>query len=124
MTVEDALMAVKTGASAIMVSNHGGRVLDCTPGTASVLAEIVKAVDGKIKILVDGGVRTGFDVLKMLALGAEAVLIGRDVVRAAIGGGSRGVQLQMEYLQKDLAKAMLMTGVRSLQDITPALLMK
>ena len=123
MTIDDALMAVEIGASAIVVSNHGGRVLDCTPGTASILSAIVGAVGGKIRILVDGGVRTGFDVLKMLALGAEAVLIGRDIVRAAIGGGSIGVQLQMEYLQQNLAKAMLMTGVRKLKEISPKLLL-
>ena len=77
MTVEDALMAVEAGADAIVVSNHGGRVLDFTPGSADVLPEIAKAVKGKIKILVDGGVRTGVDVVKMIGLGADAVLIGR-----------------------------------------------
>ena len=121
MTIDDALLAVKSNAAAIVVSNHGGRVLDNTPGTATVLPEIVKATKGKIKILVDGGIRTGYDVLKMLALGAEAVLIGRDIVRAAIGGGEVGVQLHMNYLQKTLQKAMLMTGVRKLDEITPAL---
>ena len=82
MTVEDALMAVEAGADAIVVSNHGGRVLDFTPGSADVLPEIAKAVKGKIKILVDGGVRTGVDVVKMLGLGADAVLIGRPFVTA------------------------------------------
>ncbi len=124
MSVEDAIMAVETKAAAIVVSNHGGRVLDSTPGTATVLPEIAKAVRGKIKILVDGGVRTGYDVLKMLALGAEAVLIGRDIVRAAIGGGLLGVKLQMDYLQKTLEKAMLMTGARNLKDISSDLIYK
>jgi isopentenyl diphosphate isomerase/L-lactate dehydrogenase-like FMN-dependent dehydrogenase len=68
-------------------------------------------------ILVDGGIRTGYDVLKMLALGAKAVLVGRDIVRAAVGAGSEGVQLQMEYLQKTLTKAMRMTGCASLSQI-------
>ncbi|MFX1502876.1 MAG: alpha-hydroxy-acid oxidizing protein, partial [Promethearchaeota archaeon] len=77
MCVEDALAAKEAGVAAIVVSNHGGRVLDHTPGTAEVLPSIVKEVKGKIKIIVDGGIRTGYDVLKMLALGAESVLIGR-----------------------------------------------
>jgi isopentenyl diphosphate isomerase/L-lactate dehydrogenase-like FMN-dependent dehydrogenase len=118
MCVEDAVIATEAGAAAIVVSNHGGRVLDSTPGTADVLEEIVQAVSSsKIMILVDGGIRTGYDVLKMLALGAKAVLVGRDIVRAAVGAGSEGVQLQMEYLQKTLTKAMRMTGCASLSQI-------
>ncbi|MHA2369068.1 MAG: alpha-hydroxy-acid oxidizing protein, partial [Candidatus Hodarchaeales archaeon] len=113
MTVEDAEGAVMAGAKAIVVSNHGGRVLDHTPGTAEALPAIADAVKGKIRVLVDGGVRTGYDVLKMLALGAEAVLIGRDIIRAAVGGGKDGVQLQMEYLQETLRKAMLLTSCSS-----------
>ncbi len=116
--VEDALEAVNAGASAIVVSNHGGRVLDHTPGTADVLPEIVEALkDRKVMIVADGGIRTGYDVLKMLALGADAVLIGRDIVRAAVGGGSEGVRLQMEYLRETLKKAMKMTGCSSLDKI-------
>ncbi|MFW9916565.1 MAG: alpha-hydroxy-acid oxidizing protein [Candidatus Thorarchaeota archaeon] len=118
MTVEDAESAVMAGAKAIVVSNHGGRVLDCTPGTAEVLPAIADAVKGKIRVLADGGVRTGYDVLKMLALGAEAVLVGRDVIRAAVGGGENGVRLQMEYLQETLKKAMIMSSCSSLDDIT------
>ncbi len=119
MCVEDAVGAVDAGAKAIVVSNHGGRVLDHTPGTADVLPDIVDALQGtSAMIVVDGGVRTGYDVLKMLALGADAVLIGRDIVRAAVGAGSEGVRLQMEFLQKTLAKAMLMTGCVSLAKIT------
>ena len=122
MTPEDALGAVEAGASAIVVSNHGGRVLDHTPGTAEVLPDIVKEIKGKARILVDGGVRTGYDVLKLIALGAEAVLIGRDIVRAAVGAGIEGVRIQMEYLQKTLAKAMKMTNCKSLEDISPEIL--
>lgn len=87
MTVEDAKKALDAGVSAIVVSNHGGRVLNHTPGTAEVLPEISKAVKGKMTILVDGGIRTGSDVLKCLALGADAVLIGRPFVTAVFGGG-------------------------------------
>lgn len=122
MCIDDALDAVKAGASAIVISNHGGRVLDHTLGTATVLEEIVPKVKGKTKIFVDGGVRTGYDVLKMLALGAEAVLIGRDIVRAAIGAGIEGVKIHMEYLQKTLAKAMKMTDCNTLKDISPTIL--
>jgi len=122
MSIEDAFAAVEAGASAIVVSNHGGRVLDHTPGTADVLPEIVDEVKGKVMILADGGIRNGYDVLKMLALGADAVLIGRDIVRAAVGAGIKGVRLQMEYLQQTFMKAMKMTGVKSLTEITPEIL--
>ncbi len=118
MTVEDAQIAMNTGAAAIVVSNHGGRVLDSAPGTAKVLPHIASVVQGKIKIIVDGGIRTGYDVIKMLALGAESVLIGRDVIRAAIGGGVLGVKLQMEHMANTLKKAMIMTGCRNLKEIT------
>lgn len=117
MCVEDAEAALKTGARAIVVSNHGGRILDHTPGTADVLPEIAARVKGKILIFADGGVRTGYDVVKMLALGADGVLMGRDVMRAAIGGGAEGVKVFMEYVRATLAKAMLMTGYHTIKDI-------
>jgi len=104
MSVEDAIAAKDAGAAAIVVSNHGGRVLDHTPGTVDALPEIVAELEGKIRIIIDGGFRTGYDVLKALALGAESVLIGRDIVRAAVGAGIDGVRIQMEYFQKTLAK--------------------
>ncbi|MHA2245132.1 MAG: alpha-hydroxy-acid oxidizing protein [Candidatus Hodarchaeales archaeon] len=123
MCVEDALEAVDAGASAIVVSNHGGRVLDHTLGTADVLPEIVELLkDRRVMIVADGGIRTGYDVLKMLALGADAVLIGRDIVRGAVGGGSEGVRLQMDYLRETLKKAMKMTGCSSLAEITSNIL--
>jgi 4-hydroxymandelate oxidase len=107
-----------------VVSNHGGRVLDHTPGTAEVLPDIVKAVGKSVLIIADGGIRNGYDALKMLALGAKAVLVGRDIVRAAVGGGIDGVKLQMETLGADLAKAMKMTGCRNLGEINPEILDK
>ncbi|NVM35735.1 MAG: alpha-hydroxy-acid oxidizing protein [Candidatus Lokiarchaeota archaeon] len=122
MCIEDAINAKEAGASAIVVSNHGGRVLDHTPGTADVLPDIVAELKGKIKIIVDGGVRSGYDVLKMLSLGAESVLIGRDIVRASVGAGIKGVQIHMEYLLKTMVKAMKMTSCKSLNDITPDIL--
>ncbi len=122
MSVEDAFAAKDAGAAAIVISNHGGRVLDHTPGTAEILPSIVEELKGKIKIIVDGGIRTGYDVLKMLALGAESVLIGRDIIRASVGAGIKGVQIHMEYMQKTLAKAMRMTNCKSLQEITSDIL--
>jgi len=123
MYPEDAVSAVNAGAAAIVVSNHGGRVLDHTPGTAEVLPHIVKAIeDENVMICVDGGIRTGYDVLKVLALGAHAVLIGRDIVRAAVGGGADGVRLQMDYLRSTLSKAMMMTGCQSLDTIDESII--
>jgi len=118
MCVEDASKAVEAGASAIVVSNHGGRVLDHTPGTADVLPHIVAEMKGKIKIIVDGGIRTGYDVLKMLALGADSVLIGRDIIRAAVGAGIEGVKIHMEYMRKTLLVTMKMTNCKTLRDVT------
>jgi hypothetical protein len=122
MTVQDAKLAVQAGAAGIVVSNHGGRVLDHTSGTAEVLPEIVSAVKGKIKIFVDGGVRSGTDVLKMLALGAEAVLVGRPMAVVAVGGGQEGVSLLLNQYAEQLRTAMLYAGCSSLAEITPAIL--
>jgi 4-hydroxymandelate oxidase len=124
MSPYEAEAAVKSGASAIVVSNHGGRVLDHTPGTAEVLTEIVEAVRGDVTILADGGVRTGYDALKMLAMGAEGVLVGRDIIRAAVGGGEEGVRIHMEYMKDTLAKAMLMTGCRDVKSISSDIIYK
>ena len=119
MCVEDAIAAAKAGASGIVVSNHGGRVLDHTPGTADVLADIADALKAyDTLIIIDGGIRTGYDVLKVLALGADCALVGRDIVRAAVGAGSDGVKLHMDYLKQTLAKAMKMTGCSSLREIS------
>ncbi|GAB6153286.1 alpha-hydroxy-acid oxidizing protein [Desulfosporosinus burensis] len=117
MTVSEAEMALEVGASAIVVSNHGGRVLDHTPGTAEVLPEIAAAVDGRIPVIVDGGVRTGVDVLKMLALGADAVMIGRPLIIAGYGGGADGVALVLRRITNELKQAMLLTGCATLSDI-------
>jgi len=119
MSVEDASKVVEAGASAIVISNHGGRVLDHTPGTADVLPQITKKFKGKVKIIVDGGIRTGYDVVKMLALGADSVLIGRDIIRAAVGAGTKGVKIHMEYMLQSLTKAMKMTSCKTIEDITP-----
>jgi isopentenyl diphosphate isomerase/L-lactate dehydrogenase-like FMN-dependent dehydrogenase len=122
MSVEDAQDACDAGVRYMDVSNHGGRVLDSTRGVAEVLPEIAAAVGDRVTLTAGGGVRTGFDVLKMLALGAKAVLIGRDIARAAIGGGPQGVKLHLDYLGSDLRRAMLMTGCDNLAEITSQVL--
>jgi isopentenyl diphosphate isomerase/L-lactate dehydrogenase-like FMN-dependent dehydrogenase len=110
MTVSDAVKCVEAGADGLVVSNHGGRVLDSTPGTAEVLPAIAAAVGGQCHITIDGGVRSGVDILKMLILGAKAVWIGRPFSIAAIGGGREGVALYAETLRAQLEQAMIMTG--------------
>lgn len=117
MTVDEALLAVEAGVDAIVVSNHGGRVLDQTPGVAEILPNIASKVKGKVKILADGGVRSGVDVLKMLALGADAVLIGRPFVTASFGGEKEGVKLYIDNLYNDLKSAMVLTGCNNIKDI-------
>lgn len=119
MTVKAALKAKEAGASAIIVSNHGGRVLDQCPATAEVLGDIVKALDGSgIKILVDGGIRSGTDIFKALALGADGVVIARPFVTAVYGGEHDGVRSYIEKIGTELEDTMKMCGVSSLSEIT------
>lgn len=118
MTVKGALKAKEAGAAAIVVSNHGGRVLDQCPATAEVLEEIATAVDGSMKIFVDGGIRSGTDVFKALALGADAVIIARPFVTAVYGGGREGVEAYIQKIGSELADTMAMCGVSSLAEIT------
>lgn len=118
MTPKAALKAFEAGADAIIVSNHGGRVLDQCPATAEVLEDIVKAVDGRMTVLVDGGIRTGVDVFKALAMGADGVLLARPFVNAAYAGGKEGV---LEYGKKIIAEledTMSMCGAHSIEEIT------
>ena len=122
MTVNGAKKALEAGASGIVVSNHGGRVLDQCPATAEVLPEIVDAVDKDVMVLVDGGIRTGMDVFKALALGADAVLIGRPFVNMVYGGGFEGVQVYVDKLKAELADTMAMCGAHCLADIKRSML--
>lgn len=124
MTAKGALKALEAGAYGIVVSNHGGRVLDQTPATVEVLPEIAKAVKGKLKIFIDGGIRTGIDVVKVLALGADAVLIGRPYAVAAYGGGAEAVALYTEKIGKELRDTMIMTGCSTLADINTEVVFK
>lgn len=119
MTVKGALKAAQAGAAGIVVSNHGGRVLDQCPATAEVLTGIVDALSGTgVKVLVDGGIRSGVDVFKALAMGADGVLICRPFVPAVFGGAGEGVRLYIEKIGAELEDTMAMCGAKTLSDIT------
>lgn len=118
MTVKGALKAKEAGASAIVVSNHGGRVLDQCPATAEVLPAIVEAVGDSMKIFVDGGIRSGVDVFKALALGADAVIIARPFVTAVYGGAEEGVEAYVRKIAGELEDTMAMCGAHSIEEIT------
>ncbi len=122
MTPLDAEMAVDAGVAAIVVSNHGGRVLDDMPGAASVLSPIVRAVNRRAAVLVDGGIRNGGDVLKLLALGADAVMIGRPVAVAATGGFRQGVGEYLDMIRAQMVQAMVLTGTAGVSDVDAAIL--
>ena len=118
MTVRGAEKAVEAGAAAIVVSNHGGRVQGGVPSTAEVLPEIAAAVKGKTTVLVDGGIRSGVDVFRAIALGADAVLVGRPILPMIYGGGEEGFKVYMDKLVGELKSTMTMCGAPSLRDIT------
>lgn len=122
MTVKGALKAREAGAAGIIVSNHGGRVLDQCPATAEVLPAIAAAVGNDMTVLVDGGIRSGTDILKALALGADGVVIARPFVTAVYGGGREGVLALIRKLSGELEDAMAMCGVHSLSEITEDLI--
>lgn len=119
MTARGAEKAVEAGAKGIVVSNHGGRVLGQTRATADVLPEIAKAVKGQCVIMVDGGIRNGVDIFKALALGADAVLIGRPFVPAVYGGEAEGAKLLFDKYKAELIDTMTMCGAHSLGEIVP-----
>ena len=118
MTPKGALKALEAGVQGIIVSNHRGRVLDQCPASAEVLPSIVKAVGGQMKVFVDGGIRTGVDVFKALALGADAVLIARPFVTAVYGGAEDGVRAYVNKLAAELTDTMKMCGAYTLEDIS------
>ena len=111
MTREDAVKAVDAGAAAIVVSNHGGRVLDGCQASIEVLPEIIKAVGGKIEVLIDGGFRRGTDILKALALGAKGVLVGRPICWGLGAACAEGVARVLDLITSELARAMILTNV-------------
>jgi len=122
LDVEDAKTAVKLGADAIVVSNHGGRQLDGAPSSISALPAIAQAVGSDTEVLFDGGIRTGSDMLRALALGARACLIGRAYIYGLGAGGKTGVAKAIDILKKELSVAMALTGTTRVSDIGPQVL--
>ena len=124
MTPEDAELALSIGASAIVVSNHGGRVMDEMPGTARVLPKIAEKIYKRIPVLVDGGIRTGMDVFKMISLGADAVLIGRPISIYAVGGDVAGVKFLYNQFTNELKNTMNITGAENIHQINKDMILK
>jgi L-lactate dehydrogenase (cytochrome) len=122
LDAEDAKDAVRFGADGIVVSNHGGRQLDGVPSSARALPAIADAVKGDLKILVDSGIRTGLDVVRMLALGADCTLIGRAFIYALAVDGEAGVRNLLELIEKEMRVAMVLTGAKSISEINSDLL--
>lgn len=119
---EDALLSVQHGVNGIVVSNHGGRQLDTCRATIDVLPEVADAVQGNIEILIDGGIRRGTDVLKAVAMGAKAVLVGRPVIWGLAVDGEKGVMSVLEILRRELDLAMALCGCNSVEKITKELI--
>lgn len=117
LSKKDVEIAHRLGFDGIVISNHGGRVVDYAKAPSKVLPEIAKKYKGKIKILVDGGVKSGYDVFILLALGADAVLIGRSILYGAIGNGEEGVKTVFEKFASELKKAMVFTGCKTIKEI-------
>ena len=124
MTPEDAELALTIGASAIVVSNHGGRVMDEMPGTARVLPKISEKIYKRIPVLVDGGIRSGMDVFKMISLGADAVLIGRPISIYAVGGDVAGVKFLYNQFTNELKNTMNITGSDNIYGINKNMILK
>jgi L-lactate dehydrogenase (cytochrome) len=122
LDVDDAKTAVKLGADAIVVSNHGGRQLDGAPSSISALPAIAEAVGGATEVMFDGGIRSGADILRALALGARSCLIGRAYVYGLGADGKAGVARAIEILSNELSVAMALTGVNSIKEIGPQIL--
>ena len=118
LTGEDAVLACEHGASAVVVSNHGGRQLDSSPASLDVLPEVVEAVDGRIDVYLDGGVRRGTDVVTALALGAAATFVGRPVLYGLALGGEAGVGRVLEILKAEVENALALLGCRSPAEVT------
>jgi 4-hydroxymandelate oxidase len=119
---QDAMRAVESGVNGIVVSNHGGRQLDGAPASIEALPEVAKAVGGRIEIFLDSGIRRGADVLRALALGAKAVLLGRPVVWALTVDGERGVSRALEILKREFSIAMALCGCARVSEITAELI--
>jgi 4-hydroxymandelate oxidase len=121
---DDARACVDSGAAGVVVSNHGGRQLDGAVATADALPDVVAAVSGRAEILVDGGIRTGVDVLRALALGATATLVGRPVLWGLAVAGADGVRAVLDDLRADVARALTLAGARTCADVNSSILTK
>jgi 4-hydroxymandelate oxidase len=121
---DDAVLAIEHGAAAVIVSNHGGRQLDSAPAGATMLPAVADAVGGRAEVLVDGGVRRGTDVLKALALGARAVLVGRPVLWGLTLDGADGVRAVLQHLRGEIDLAMALAGCRTVADVGRALVLQ
>jgi isopentenyl diphosphate isomerase/L-lactate dehydrogenase-like FMN-dependent dehydrogenase len=121
LTAEDAKKSVEVGINGVIVSNHGARQLDHVGGTLEALPEVVQAVDGKIPVLIDGGIRRGTDILKALALGAKAVCIARPYLYGLAAFGQPGVERVLELLRTELALDMGLAGVPNLKSVDRSL---
>jgi isopentenyl diphosphate isomerase/L-lactate dehydrogenase-like FMN-dependent dehydrogenase len=117
LTGDDARYAIDHGASAVVVSNHGGRQLDCVSASLKALPEIVKAVNGQVEVLMDGGVRRGSDIVKALCLGARAVLIGRAYAYGLGAAGESGVARAIEILKADVERSLRLLGCPSVGEL-------
>jgi L-lactate dehydrogenase (cytochrome) len=122
LDAEDARLALAAGADAIVVSNHGGRQLDGAPSTISVLKEIVEAIDGRCEVMFDGGVRSGQDIAKALALGARGALIGKSFLYALSAAGESGVTKAIEIMRNELRVTLALTGTPSIDAVGPHIL--
>jgi isopentenyl diphosphate isomerase/L-lactate dehydrogenase-like FMN-dependent dehydrogenase len=120
LSAEDAVLAAEHGAAGVIVSNHGGRQLDGVAAALDALPEVVEAVGDRVEVLLDGGVRRGTDVLKALALGARAVLVGRPPVWGLAVGGEQGVREVLELLRAEIALGLTQLGCRSPAEVTRA----
>jgi L-lactate dehydrogenase (cytochrome) len=122
LDAEDARHAVDAGVDGIVVSNHGGRQLDSVPSTTRALPDVVDAVGDRVEVLADGGVRTGLDVVKLMALGARAVLVGRAWAWAVAARGEAGVRHALDVMKADIDVALALTGHASIADVDRAAL--
>ena len=120
LTEEDARLACDAGVDGIVVSNHGGRQLDGVAATIEALPEVVDAVEGRVEVFVDGGIRRGTDVVKALALGARAAMVGRPVLWGLAAGGEDGARHVLELLRDEIELALLLCGCPTPADVTPA----
>jgi isopentenyl diphosphate isomerase/L-lactate dehydrogenase-like FMN-dependent dehydrogenase len=124
MSPEDARVAVNAGADAVVVSNHGGRILDFNRAALEVLPEIIDAIASRVPVILDSGVRSGGDIVKALALGAKAILTGRPVAWGVGAFGPRGVVRVFELFSEEMKRVLCMTGVASVADISPRIIVR